>query len=114
MQPSGTFRDSATFQKRSTTKDSYGQMSGDFENIANHVGIAVNLEDLSGTELYKAQSIVASVTARFTRWGYPGWRSEITPDCRILCDGRTFDVKQVINPDGRNQQLVILAVEIVK
>jgi head-tail adaptor len=114
MQPSGTFRDVATFQKRPTTKDAYGQMSGALANITGQIDVPINLEDLAGHELYKAQSIVAGVTARFTRWGYPGWRSELTPDCRIVCNGRIFDVKYIVNPDGIDKQLSILAVEIVK
>jgi SPP1 family predicted phage head-tail adaptor len=110
---SGILRDVATFQKRPATKDGYGQTSGAYANVAALVNVPVAIEDLFGSELYRAQALVANATTRFTMRGYPGWRADIGPTSRILADGRIFDVKSALNPDGINKELTILAVELV-
>lgn len=111
----GELRDRVTIQKRSTTKDSYNQTSGSYENVDGWTNEAACVEDLSGTELYKAQSIVAGVTVRITLRGRQGWRSDVKPSARMTSNhGRTFDIKYAVNPDGKNVQLTVLAVEIVR
>lgn len=121
---SGQLRQTITIQARGlvgspAAADAYGQTSGDWAAVSSSTSpsfslenIPANVTDLQGTELYKAQALVAAVTAKIVLWGYHGWRADIKPDMRILSDGRIFDIKAITNPDGIDIELNILAKEI--
>lgn len=108
----GTLRNRVTFQKRPTSKDSYGQKSGDWTAVISDR--PCNIIDLTGRELANVQAITSEVTVKLVLRGFTGWRSMITPDMRVVAGSRTFDIKMVINPDGRDRELNILAKEIVR
>jgi SPP1 family predicted phage head-tail adaptor len=106
------FIHNVTFQNRGTTLDAYNQKSSDWTDVKTLKYCDVS--DLQGRELANAQAIHAEVTVSITTRGYSGWRDEITPDMRAVSDGRKFDIKAVVNPDGRDREIHILAKEIVR
>ncbi|MGV3483449.1 MAG: phage head closure protein [Planctomycetaceae bacterium] len=61
----------------------------------------------SSDESQKANKNTDVVTAVFTI----RWRSDVTSQCRVEHNGRTFEIKgSPIDPDGRRRWLVITAV----
>lgn len=106
-------RDLITIQSRPAQTDGYNQKSGEFANIDGLSNIWSNVKDLSGLELIRAQKIVAECSELIIMRGFPNWRSTITPACRAIADLRIFEIKAVLNPDGRDRELHLLCVEII-
>jgi head-tail adaptor len=115
----GPLRQIATIQSRSATADGYNQRSGAWAPLsAALTNVACNINDLSGLELVRAQKIVAECTVLIVMRGFTGWRLVFTPACRAISGdsvngNRIFDIKSVINPDGRDRELHLLCVEII-
>jgi SPP1 family predicted phage head-tail adaptor len=109
----GRLRDRITIQARPTTKDAAGLRSGAWANVGFLVAVPAWVEELQGNELINAQALVAEVTIRVTIRGYLNWRSDIKPECRVLFGTRVFDIKDALNPDGRNREIEMMCTEIV-
>jgi head-tail adaptor len=113
----GPLRQRATIQSRSSVPDGYNQLSGAWTDIGTLADRQCNINDLTGLELVRAQKIVSTCTILIVMRGFSGWRATITPACRATSqDGdtlRIFDIKGVVNPDGRNRELHLLCVEII-
>ena len=113
MMKSGKLRHKITIQARPTQTDGYNQKSGAWAEINGLSNIWAEVTDLSGLELVRAQKIVAEATEQIVMRGFPNWRATITPACRAINEDRIFDIKSVINPDGRDRELHLLCVEII-
>lgn len=114
----GSLRQQVTIQSRPPQRDGYNQASGNWTDIEGLIKRQCNINDLSGLELIRAQKIVAECTVMIIMRGFHGWRTVITPACRGVSGTaatgvRLFDIKAVINPDGRDRELHLLCVEIV-
>lgn len=107
----GRLRDIIEIQKRPTTRDASGQRSGAWVPVLS--GVYAEVIDLAGQELINAQVLAAEVNVQINMRGFPLWRASVRPDCRVVFDGRVFDIKGAINPDGRNRELQLFCVEIV-
>lgn len=109
----GILRAQIAIQARPVQTDGYNQKSGDFTNIDGLSSVWSNVTDLNGLELIRAQKIVAECSELIIMRGFPGWRGVITPACRAVSDARIFEIKAVLNPDGRDRELHLLCVEII-
>jgi SPP1 family predicted phage head-tail adaptor len=98
----GKLRHRVQVQHSVPAQDDYGEP---LEVMAS-VGLALtSAEDLAGREYFTAQQTKSEVTTRFrTRW-----IGSVTPEMRILHDGRLYDVASVQDPDGRRRELIIMA-----
>lgn len=99
----GALRHTITIQTRTVTRDSYG---GETETWADSATVPASVESLSGREYWAARQTMASEIVRFRI----RWRQGVTADCRIVWDGRTWDIESVQDPDGRRRELVIVGV----
>ena len=64
-----------------------------------------SFEAISGREYFAAAAVQAEQQVRFTM----RYRAEITTDKRILFDGKEYDIKAVIDKDGRKEYLQVMA-----
>lgn len=67
------------------------------------------VEPLEGREQLEAMQTGMQRPHRF----YSLYRSDITGATRLLYNGRTFDVKSVLDPEEKHRELVMLAEEII-
>ena len=83
--PAGNYDKRAAIQSRGTTEDAGG-------NVA-------ELTDESGRELYRAQQVDPTIDAVIK------FRTEytaLTPEHRIVIDGRNFDIKSILGRSSRD------------
>lgn len=114
----GPLRDRITIQARPSDKDGAGQRSQPFADVATLTRVPSEVSDLTGRELVTAQAITAEASIGIRMRGFAGWRAQIKPDMRAVFpqpDGsiRLFDIKAILNPDGRDRELRFICVEFV-
>lgn len=95
-----------TIQSVTTTPDGSG---GYTETLVDVATVWARVEPLLGREQIQAMQTDMERPHRFTM----RYRAGITGATRILYDGRTFDVKSVVDPHERHRELVITAEEVV-
>lgn len=83
------------------TQDAYGESIKTFSDLAT---VWAKYVGLSGRENYNTDQRMASFDAKFII----RYRSNITPQHKIVFDGATYDIK-AINMIGRKRYLEILA-----
>ena len=106
MIQSGKFRYLVTIEKLAETLDAAGQEN---QSWVSHGQRFASIEPLSGRELYTARQFFADVTTQFTMRYLAG----VIPKMRVSYDGRTWNIRQAINPENLGRELQILATEVV-
>lgn len=111
----GKLRDRGDLQQRPDTKDSAGQRSGPWQTV--RATIAADIHDDGGREYTSLLVVHGEANVVITMRGFPNWRASVKPDMRFVSTQagvtRIFDIKAVVNPDGRNRELQLLCVEFV-
>ena len=93
--PAGKHDKLAAIQTRTRTLDAMGTAVYTWSTAASRWAM---LEDQSGRELYRAQQVDPAVDAVITlREQYDG----LSPEDRIVVDGRTFNIKSVLGKSDR-------------
>lgn len=83
------------------------EAGGQVRNWQDVATVWAAIEALQGTERLEAMRVQAQVTHRITL----RYRQDIRPGMRILRAGRPFNLRTVVDPDGRRRFLNILAEE---
>ncbi|MBE3590005.1 MAG: phage head closure protein [Firmicutes bacterium] len=103
----GQLRHRVTIQAQTTAQDEYGQPVQTWSDVAT---VHAAVEDLSGREFFAAQQVpTETITTRITI----RWRPDVSASMRVVGAGRTWDVRAVLDPDGRRRQLQLMCVEVV-
>lgn len=92
---------------RSNTRTPDG-MGGYSETPSDVPGIWARVEPLEGRELLQAMQIGMQRPHQFTM----RYRSDITGAKTLIYDGRTFDIKSVMDTEEKHRELVITADEV--
>lgn len=101
----GRMRSRVTFQAATRTPDGGG---GYTETLADVATVWAHVEPLTGREQILAMQTEMERPHRITT----RYREGITGATRLLYDGRTFDIKSVVDPDARHRELQIMAEEV--
>ena len=93
------------FQRATITDNGLSQV----ETFKAHgVPVWARKTDISDGERFRAGEVAANITTRFVvRWSY--FTRDMTPKDRLTCEGRTFDISGIKEPEGRRQWLEITA-----
>lgn len=115
---SGPLRDRITIQARPADKDGGGQRSLPYADVPGLARMQSEVSDLTGRELATAQAITAEASVGIRMRGFRNWRAQLKPDMRAVQDlpdgtNRLFDIKAILNPDGRDRELRLICVEYV-
>lgn len=102
----GAYRHRVTVQVVTETQNSQGEPSTDW---ADETTVWTSVEPLVGRELLLAQQTVALVTHRVGLRYLAG----LTAKKRLVFNGRTFNILNVMNLEERNREMEIMAQEIV-
>jgi SPP1 family predicted phage head-tail adaptor len=101
----GELRHRVVLQKKEITEDELKQQSEVWTEITT---IWAAIEPLSGREYFAAKQVNAEISARITI----RYRKGITPDMRMVFDGRVFEVISIVNPKERCGSLVLMCREV--
>jgi SPP1 family predicted phage head-tail adaptor len=99
----GLLRHTVTVEAPTETQNEYGEPATTWTTVAT---VYARREDLTGREYFAAQQVNSETTTRFTLRYIAG----ITTKHRLLCDSVQYDIAAVQDPDGRQRELVIMAV----
>jgi len=104
----GALRHRVTIKTVTTTRDAYGQESGDVVNAPSGTAFVTlwgEVQDISGSELFAAAELHSQITTRITVRYYPGVLPSMIAS--VSMDGRTrnFDILAVTDPEGRRRML---------
>jgi SPP1 family predicted phage head-tail adaptor len=101
----GELRHRVTFQKRGIDP-----ATGGLTGWVDYVTVWAKVEDLSGRSYLQAQMLgeASQVTTRIT----VRWRPDLDPHMRVKFGSRTFDIKAILDPDGRRRSLQIMCAEV--
>lgn len=99
------YRHRIKFLKKTYTRDSEGMTVETWQDVAT---VWASYEPISGREYFAAAAVNAENTARFRIRYY----KDISPDMRVLFDGRTFDIKSVIDVQGRRREMELMCQEL--
>jgi SPP1 family predicted phage head-tail adaptor len=83
-------------------------MGGYTETPTDVTGIPARVEPLEGRELLMAQQTGMQRPHRFTM----RYRTGMTGAKTLIYDGRTFDIKSVMDPEEKHRELVIMSDEV--
>jgi len=100
----GELRHRITIQQLSSSQDTYGENVDTWVDVAT-VYAAVN--PISGRELFAAEKENSEITHRVKI----RYRSGITPDMRVLFEGREFSIMYVIDYKERHIELQLMCKE---
>lgn len=103
----GKYRTPITIQQRQFNEDSYGSTTEDWKDI---IHTRAGVFPLSGSEFFKANEINSEITHRVQLRYIPG----ITPDMRIVLNGRHLMITSVVNYQERSIELQLYCKELVK
>lgn len=101
----GLMRRVVTIRTNTQTPDGMGGYTETPTDVAN---IPARVEPMEGRELLLAQQTVGDRPYRFTL----RYRSGMTGAKVVIYDGRTFDIKSVMDPEERHRELIITANEV--
>lgn len=102
----GKLRHRVTLQRAVTTADGHGDQVRTYSDLAT---VWADVEAIGGREFLSAQHVQADVTSRITLRARPGLT--LTPADRIVWGTRTFDIRHVIDMQGRSREWQVLATE---
>lgn len=98
----GRLRHKAELQKQVETADGMGGTQLTWERVRD---VRCEIRPVSGAQrmesMRRDSSIDHEITAR--------WRDDLTPQHRIVHKGRAFNIKAVMNPDGKEVEAQIIA-----
>ena len=101
----GLMRRVVTIRTNARTSDGMG---GYTETPTDVTGIPARVEPLEGRELIEAMQTGMQRPHRFTM----RYRTGMTGAKTLLYDGRTFDIKSVMDPEEKHRELLITADEV--
>ena len=101
---SSRLRQRLTLQKETRVSDGAGGYSRSWQDIAD---LWAEIIPLSGKERLFAEQIEAPISHKILL----RYRSDITPDNRLVFEGRIFNIRYVFNVNENNEALEILAEE---
>jgi SPP1 family predicted phage head-tail adaptor len=100
----GKLRKRVQLQHLARNQDSFGEAVPSYSTYAT---VWASVEPLQGRELEHAQQISAEVTHRVTI----RYNAAVTPEHRVLYGTRILEIEAVINPEERNEYLVLMCKE---
>jgi SPP1 family predicted phage head-tail adaptor len=104
----GKYRYPATIQKRQMGQDGYGSTTQDWITVLN---ARVGVFPISGREFFEQHVENPELTHKvYMRY----IRNTVTPDMRILYDGRTFLIHSVIDYQERHTELQLICKELIE
>ena len=103
----GWLRKRVTIQEKRADRDPFGAERIIWVNVAT---VWAGVEPLRGREYLEAKQMQADVSTRI-RMRY---RSGVTPEMRVLYDGRTYEIESVIDVLERGRELNLMCREIVE
>jgi SPP1 family predicted phage head-tail adaptor len=103
----GKYRVPVTIQQRQTARDSYGSTTDEWVDF---IKTRAGIYPLGGSEFFKANEINAQISHRIHIRYVPG----ITPDMRIVVNGRNLMITSISNYQERNIELQMYCKELVK
>ena len=101
----GLMRRRITLQTVERTPDGGG---GYTETLTDLATVWARVHPLTGREQLLAMQTEAMQMHRFTI----RYRAGLTTATRILYDGRTFDIRSIVDPEERHRELQIMAEEV--
>jgi SPP1 family predicted phage head-tail adaptor len=101
----GLLRHTVTIQQRAAGTDASGAANGDWTDFAT---VHAAIWPLRGKELYAAQQYVSQVDSRIRIRYHAG----ITPQMRVVWQGRIFEIVYVVDPELRHITLDLMCREI--
>ena len=101
----GSLRARVTFQRATETNSDTGSVVQTWADIAT---TWARVEPLAGKERYAAMQVQSDVDYRILA-RYQSTLSDLAPNDRATWNGITFDIKSVINTEGRDIELQIFA-----
>ena len=105
----GDLRKRVQLQRRSTSRDAYGQQLTTWSTI---LTTWAAIEPVSGAQLERARSIYSQTSHRVTvRWRPLLADVRVVGSYRILYAGRVFDVGASLNENERNKVVTLLVSE---
>jgi SPP1 family predicted phage head-tail adaptor len=107
MIQSGKLRHKISIEQKAIRRDSYGAEEITWTPF---LYAWASIEPLSGREYFLAQQIQASVDHKIIMRYQPG----IRPDMKAVWNGRSFNIKAVLNKEERNIELMLMCQEFVK
>jgi SPP1 family predicted phage head-tail adaptor len=102
----GDYNRRITLQHFETTKDSEGIVTQQWMDVAT---VWAAVEPLRGREYFAAAAVNAENTVRFRIRYRPG----ITPDMRLLYNGRVFEIQSVIDVNEQHKEIHLMTREVV-
>lgn len=96
-----------SIQRRVATQDTAGEPALAWETVAERWA---SLERTPGREIWNSAQRAGRVPTVFRLRYLAG----VTPDMRVVAQGRVFDIKSVVRPSGRAAELSLVCDEIVE
>lgn len=103
---SGLLRHRVKLQKKIQGHDS---LSGVTENWEDWKTVWASIDPVRGDEYWAAKQFAVEVTHKVTI----RYQDGVTPALRILSGSREFYITAVLNPDERNERLVLMCMEVL-
>ena len=105
----GMRRHFVTIQRKSSSQNTYGEDA--FSWVDDSETWAAILP-IRGDEFFSSQQVQSSVTHKISmKYQTLSDGTRINPNCRIVLNSRIFNISSVINPEERDIDLEIMAVE---
>jgi SPP1 family predicted phage head-tail adaptor len=102
----GKYRHPITIQKRDFTQNSFGETTESWVDVAK---VRAGIYPISGAEFLNSYESHSEVSHKV----HTRYVSNITPDMRILFNGRVFRILSVINFQEVNKELQIMCKELI-
>lgn len=103
MLPAGRLNQRVTLQSKSVTRDGMGNEVVTWSDVAT---VHAAVEPVRGREFVSLRAAQSDLTTRITI----RYRAGVTTAMRVLHDGATYDVREIINPRSRNESLELMCV----
>lgn len=100
----GKLRHRVQLQQLARNQDSFGEA---VPSYATYSTVWASVEPLQGRELEHAQQISAEVSHRVTI----RYNKNVTSEHRVVYGERTLEIEAVINPEERNEMLILMCKE---
>jgi SPP1 family predicted phage head-tail adaptor len=101
----GQLRHRITFQEPVLAPDGSGGFTETWQDIAEAAEVSAAIVGLSGAEQLRFQQLQPTATHKI----FLRYRDDITPQMRIVKDGRVYNILSVTDRDGTQSCLEILA-----
>lgn len=99
----GGLRHKVTFQRATVTESATGDIQRAWSDIAT---VWARVEPLAGKERFAAMQVQADVDSRIV-CRYQSALSDLAPNDRVTFGSIIYDIKSVINTEGRNIELQV-------